>query len=310
MRASPRKKRRAWALRKAAGVLAWTPTAAARPVLRAVARWFRGSRAGEVARQQVAEAGERLGWSPSEQARILAEVERHMVEQLLVVSRLSRGSRSWLDVAVTLSPQSEPLEALRGGAVIAAAHHGHWELLAVWLKRQGIEGAVVGRGGPSGDWLAEVRGRHGVTTIPQDAPARRSLEVLRAGGVLGIVCDLEARQLDGVHVPFLGRPALTMTAPAALARAARVPIVPARCLEIAPGRYEVHLGARIEPPARGARSDEMLDALTQLNDRISAWIVEAPGQWAWHQARWRTQEGEWDARPNPAFRLEKRVRQS
>ena len=299
---------RAGTLLAVARTLRLAPTAVTTPLARAAARLARGSRPARLARQQVELAAGWADWDGHDVERVLRGVERHAADQLVQVLRLARGDGSWIDEEVEVLEGAEHLVRLEAGepAVLATMHLGHWEVLAAWLRRRGIDGAVVGRGGAAGDWLASVRARHGVTTIAQDASARAPLEVLRAGGTLGVLCDLETRQLDGMHVPFLGRPALTMTAPAALARAAGCPLVPGVCVRTGPGRFGLRLHPPLQPPRRG--SEGTLEVLTQLNEVFGSWILEHPDQWAWHQHRWRTAPREGPTRADPERRRRKRAR--
>jgi len=263
---------------------------------------------GERARRNLEFAyGEELDEEARE--RILRGVFRHSARLFREWGRLS-GARGpadprsrWLDEEVRLDPSIEHLDAaLAGGrgALVVTAHIGNWELLAARLGRRGQRGAVVGLRrprDPASDWLIEMRRAHGVETIPQDAPPRRMLEVLRRGEVLGILSDLEVRRLDGEFLPFFGRPALTMTAPAALVRAARAPLLPLRCVASPRGGYTLfadeplELDPSLEP--RAARRD----LLQRQNRLFERWIRADPEQWAWHQHRWRTAPGEYEILP-------------
>lgn len=304
-----RRRLRARVVTGLAEALCRLPTPAVRPLLRLAGACARGSRAAALTRQQLAATAPFAGWDAAALRALERGVELHAVDQLTQVLRLAGSDGGWLEDEVRLASGAEHLAAAeRGGAVVATLHIGHWEILAAWLRRRGLDGAVVGRGGPAGDWLARVRARHGVQTVPQDASARVPLEVLRRGGTLGVLCDLDTRQLDGVHLPFLGRDALTMTAPAALARASRRPILPACCLRAPGGRFEVHLAEPLAPPTRGARSEELVQTLAKINAQFERWILAAPEQWAWHQPRWRTRPGEDTGRADPERRREKRSR--
>jgi KDO2-lipid IV(A) lauroyltransferase len=245
--------------------------------------------------------------SPGERARIARGVRRHaariLAEWLRLAASDARAGGAWIDELVELDPSAERLVALaadaragaRGGQggqglLIATAHLGNWELRAAALRRRGLDGAVVGRhrrNDSSSTWLVKMRRGLGIATLAQDEPPRRMLEILRRGATLGILCDLEVRRLDGRFVPFFGRPALTMTAPAALARAARASIYPVRC--VARGaRYVMSADAplALRPELDRDRAQELL--LLELNAVFERWIREDPEQWAWHQPRWRT----------------------
>lgn len=239
--------------------------------------------------------------SAAERDRIARGVRRHSARLLAEWLRLARGDRAatsaWLEHNVDVAPSISILEELaRGGRgpLVVTAHIGNWEVLAAMLKHRGFDGQVVGRQrarDSSSDWLVEMRRAYGVESLPQDTSPRRLLEALRAGRLLGVLADLEVRRLAGEFVPFFGVPALTMTAPAALARAARLPLVPVRCTLVG-GRYRL----AVEPPLHLDRELDRRaaarDLLVRLNAVFERWIREAPEQWAWHQPRWRTRPDE------------------
>jgi KDO2-lipid IV(A) lauroyltransferase len=184
----------------------------------------------------------------------------------------------------------DELAAKHSGLVIVTAHLGNWELLAAALRQRGLDGAVIGRhrrNDSSSNWLVSMRAAIGVTTLPQDASPREALSILRRGATLGILCDLEVPRLAGEFVPFFGRPALTMSAPAALARAAQLPLVPVRCV-LRGKRYVMSVEEPLALDASLNRQAAQLDLLTRMNVVFERWIREDPAQWAWHQPRWRT----------------------
>ncbi len=244
-------------------------------------------------------------------SRIGREVRLHCARQFeewLFLARAQQGARArarverWLDANVKYDASCERLfELTRAGhgALIATAHLGNWEVLACALRRRGLDGAVIGlrkHRDPSADWLVRMRAGLSVRTVAQDAPPREVLGVLRAGGTLGVLCDLEVRRLSGIHVPFFGVLALTQTAPAALARAAHLPIVPVRCVARGSG-YVMFVDEPLQLSRTLERADASLDLLTRLNATYERWIREDLAQWAWHQPRWRTRPGERSAPP-------------
>jgi len=206
----------------------------------------------------------------------------------------------WLARRVEVDDSIEILhrERARGrGVIVVTAHLGNWELLAATLKRLGLDGAVVGlekHRDPTNDWLVAMRRNYGVETIPQHTHPRALLRVLEDNQLLGLLCDLEVRRLAGTHLPFFGRPALTMTAPAALARARGLPLIPVRCVlprEGAP-RYHLKVEAPLTLAADLPRREAGAELMTRINAVFEGWIREHPMQWAWHQPRWRTEPDE------------------
>ena len=157
-RAPLRRRLRARLVPGLAGVLCRLPTPAVTPLLRAAGVCARGSRAAAIARQQLAATAPFAGWDAAVVRALERGVELHPVAQLAQVLRLAGGGGGgWLEDEVRLASGAEHLEsAERGGVVIATLHIGHWEVLAAWLRRRGLDGAVIGRGGAAGDWLARV----------------------------------------------------------------------------------------------------------------------------------------------------------
>lgn len=245
--------------------------------------------------------------SEAEKERIAAGVRAHASRQFYEWLRMARGAceRAWMEDLVEVDDSIAILEeevAKERGVLVVTAHLGNWELLAATLVRRGMRGAVVGlerRRDPSSAWLMDMRRAHGVETIPQHTSPRALVRVLEDEGVLGLLCDLEVRRLAGEFLPFFGHPALTMTAPAALARTRRLPLVPVRCVLPTPDARRYVLS--VEPPLPRDRTlgrrEATLDHMGRVNQIFERWIRETPEQWAWHQPRWRTQPGEWRALP-------------
>ena len=256
--------------------------------LAAASRWLESVQPG---------LGEELAGDP---AGLTRRCGHFAAEQFAHWIRLARGAGpgdpggDWVDRLVRLDPSIEILDRVlsRGrGAIVVTAHLGNWELLCARLRRRGHEGAVVGRvrrRDSSHRWLVELRRAYGVETIPQDAGAREALRILKRGGVLGLVTDLDVPRLDHRAVPFLGCPAPTMTAPASFARAWRAPLVPVRCVRSGDEyvlSVEEPLGLRPDLD----RQDAELDLLQRQNETFGRWIADTPEQWAWYLPRFRGQ---------------------
>ncbi len=273
----------------------WSPPAAVEGALAACAPLARWSSFERTTRANLVLAyGDEL--DDARRTEIARGVRRHAARQFATWLRLAASDAAhggWIDELVEVDASIAHLDAAlaRGrGAIVVTAHLGDWELLAARLVRSGRRGAVVGfrkQNDPSAAWFEALRARHGVRTIPQSAPPRAVLDVLARGEVVGILCDLEARRLDGEFVPFFGVPARTMTAPAALARASGAALVPARCTRER-ARYVLRCEAPLDFDASRPRAAARTAVLERLNETYERWIRAAPDQWAWHQRRWRS----------------------
>jgi KDO2-lipid IV(A) lauroyltransferase len=272
----------------------WSPPGAVAGALELCAPFARWTRFERTTNANLALA---LGGELDDAARtrIARGIRLHAARQFatwlrLAGSETARGS--WIDELVHLDDSIHHLDdalAQGRGAIVATAHLGDWELLAARLARRGQRGAVVGLrrpNDPGARWFEDLRTRNGVRTIPQSAPPREILDVLARGEIVGLLCDLDARRLDGEFLPFFGHPARTLTAPAALARASGAALVPTRCVRGADGRYVLSCEEPIEFDAHAPRRDARREVLARLNAVYERWIRATPEQWAWHQERW------------------------
>lgn len=297
------------ALSRSAG---WLPQPALESALAGLAGFARWSRF-----EEIAVANLELAYGPeldgAARARIARGVRRHAARQAAEWIRLGRGAPAgsavarWIERRVVLDESLAILEAelARGrGALLVTAHLGNWELLAARLAVAGFAGSVVGYErprDPSHDWLVALRRGYGVGTIAQHEHPRTILRELARGRIVGLLADLEVRRLAGEFVPFFGKPALTITAPAALARASDLPLIPVRCV-LSGETYRLSCEEPIAFPRELERAEATRAVCLALNQVFERWIRAAPEQWSWHQPRWRTRPGEIAAIPLAARR--------
>ena len=248
---------------------------------------------GKVARQNLRRvyAGK---LSPPAIARLHQSVFRHLARQTAESAQLAYANPKKLARlldAITIDPSIKHLQrALKQnrGAIVVTAHLGHWELLAAALAHLGHRGAVVGRyrrHDPSARWLVSMRENFDVKTMPQDSSPKDLWQVLKNGEALGILSDLRVKRLHGIMLPFLGLDALTMTAPAALARASKAPIVPMRCV-LRDSRYVLLAEEPIQLDTAQGKIGAQEKCLVAINQTFERWIREDPTQWVWYRPRW------------------------
>ena len=225
------------------------------------------------------------------------------------LSRLKLGGRpaarteQWLEEQVALDESvrllDEELEQGRG-VILATGHIGNWELLGASVTPRILaSGRVpIAVGLDRSGWLRRLRAAYGVESLPQNTHPRALRDALREGRPVALLADMEVRRLAGAFLPFLGVPALTMTAPAALARSSGCAILPMRCyLPRGASRYRVTFDAPLSIDEGLSKKEATLDLTRRLNEVYEAWIRETPEQWAWYQPRWRTRPGTLDAIP-------------
>lgn len=181
--------------------------------------------------------------------------------------------------------------AEHGRALMLTAHLGNWELLAAARRLTPYELAVVVR--PLDAFglnaLAErLRLKAGVELIDKRQALRPVLTALAGGRLVAILLDQNASRREGVFVPFFGRLASTSRAMAVLARRTGAPVLPIFTRREADGRHRVIIHPPLPPLPMNAGEAAVVDLTARCTAAIEAAIREAPEQWLWIHARWRT----------------------
>jgi KDO2-lipid IV(A) lauroyltransferase len=189
--------------------------------------------------------------------------------------------RGW-EEAETARDEGRPVLILTG-------HCGNWELLAAAINCRGLGMAVVAR--PLDEpaqqrMLAGLRQRFGTPTIARggEGAARQLLVTLRRGGALGMLIDQDTK-VDGVWVPFFGRPAFTPVAAARIALRRNAAVIPAFIERLPDGRHRATFHPALELPADPTAATALMTA------KIEEQVRRRPEQWVWMHRRWRRQPG-------------------
>ncbi|MEM1344630.1 MAG: lysophospholipid acyltransferase family protein [Pseudomonadota bacterium] len=221
--------------------------------------------------------------TPKARRTIRTEAGRQFLRLCIEYAHLDRWAKS-----VRIETQgAEHIEAVREstkGAILVTAHYGNWEAIRLAARAHGVECGIVYRAFnnryldrftqnliPCAGTPVMTKGRVGM---------RSMLKHVRQGGSVLILVD--QRNSGAPFLPFLGRPAETVTVAASLARTTGAALIPAIARRNAVSeRFEVAFASAIE-------TQDDTQAMTAVNARLSAWIEAEPGQWFWFHRRWRS----------------------
>jgi KDO2-lipid IV(A) lauroyltransferase len=189
----------------------------------------------------------------------------------------NRRSASRLADCVDSVSGAGHVDALKGGLVSVTAHVGNWELAGRLLAGRSARRThvVVAPEAPELErWVR--RDGDGVRFVPRMQPAIgvELLAALRRNEVVAVQGDRALGTRGDVWIPFFGRPAPFPLGPFLLARAARVPVVPAFCLLTERNRYRVH----VAEPIAVDRGDEEAAARAWVA-ALESVVREHPTQW-------------------------------
>ncbi len=241
----------------------------------------------------------------------MAEAERrrtgrrsfeHLGRSALEVAAI-RGLDARLDGYVSFAGDGEQVLrralSLGRGLVFVTGHLGTWELMARRVARAGVPNVVVAKAGADRglNALAErFRASGGVTTLWREDPGagRAIIRAFREGKALGLLVDQDTR-VQGVFVPFFGRPAHTPRAAADLALRFRAPVVVATTHRRSPWPGDGHeveiseVACDPDAPDREAEAIRLTAACTRVLEEA---IRRHPAEWVWMHRRWKTRPEE------------------
>ena len=233
-------------------------------------------------------------WPARRLRRLRREAYLHMGRTAVEFLRLRSLRAAQVRELVRLEGAEQLRAALAAGrgVLILTGHIGNWELLGARIAQECAPGDFHVIAQPQRDQrltrlLDSVRAAHGVKVISRGSAAREVLQVLRAGGVVGILMDVDMKE-QGIFVDFMGRPASTATGPAAFALHTGAVVLPSFATRQPDGS---HVGL-ILPPVEITRHGDYDRDLRENTARFSA-IIEAqvrahPEQWIWLPNRWRS----------------------
>jgi KDO2-lipid IV(A) lauroyltransferase len=173
-------------------------------------------------------------------------------------------------------------------AIFVTAHVGNWELAAAAAGRHGIPITVIyaPSQNPVIDRLLRARREAlGCRLVSLEEGARPLMRELGEGRSIGLVVD--ARDDDGVPIPFFGLDKLTTLAPARLALRFDGDLVPARIERLGDARFRLIVHEPIRPdPTLASDKDRAVQMMRDLNRLFEQWIREQPAQWLCIKRAW------------------------
>lgn len=203
-----------------------------------------------------------------------------------LIDLLALSRRAQRTHPVRLTPRAEAaLASLHGGAVIASAHTGSWDVLACAMAERLPLALVTKRLSVRflDAYWQDLRARRGLLLLHGAGTMRSALGALSDGKVVATMIDQAPRR--GLVFPFLGQDALHDTTPAVLAHRAGRPLVVALGRRDEQGEHVLDVPL-VLPPDGSART--FVPHATRLaSDALGDLVRAHPEQWLWLHRRWK-----------------------
>jgi KDO2-lipid IV(A) lauroyltransferase len=178
------------------------------------------------------------------------------------------------------------------GAIVLTAHFGNFELLPAAHALHGYPITLVHHTQRflAGDALMTyVRERAGIKVIRKHTAARAVLKSLKAGELVGIPFDQNAKRSEAVFAPFFGELAATSSGLARLVAIAEVPVVPVFLLR-EPNRRNHRIEILDEIPIQRSTDSraDIEENTRRFTGAIENFVMRHPSQFLWTHRRYRT----------------------
>jgi KDO2-lipid IV(A) lauroyltransferase len=226
-------------------------------------------------------------WSEAQRRQVAREVFIHVAQSFL--------DRAWLwhgdpDVLLRRLVLTGAVRELAGheGTIVFCPHFVGLDAGVTALSQQVARryvGIYTRQSNPVVDaWALKGRYRFGDSRpMNRSEGVRDIVAVLREGGVLYLLPDMNFGAQDSIFVPFYGVPAATVPSLSRFARLGRAKVVPL-ITRLTPTGYEVRvMEAWPGYPTRDAEADTAL-----MNRRLQEYIDEMPSQYYWVHKRFKT----------------------
>lgn len=183
-------------------------------------------------------------------------------------------------------------ERTKRGIIFLTGHLGVWELHSFgWSALEyPLSFLVRPLDNPRVEELIEsIRTRFGNRAIDKQSAARQALRVLRQGGTLGILSDLNTQTREGVFVPFFGKLACTTAGIATLALKTDAVVIPTCAIwDKKRKRYFFHGDPPVELVRTGDATKDIEVNTARFAAAVERMIRLYPDQWLWIHKRWKT----------------------
>ncbi|MGA9996262.1 MAG: lysophospholipid acyltransferase family protein [Pyrinomonadaceae bacterium] len=230
-----------------------------------------------------------------ERERLLRGCFRSLGRLLGEFSQFPRATRESLREMVDYDPVGlAHLRQAEGkrGVIFLTGHIGSWEVLSfAWSALEyPLSFLVRPIDNPRVEELIEsYRTRFGNRPIDKKVAARQALRVLREGGTLGILADLNTQTREGVFVPYFGQLACTTTGVAWLALRTNAVVIPTCAVwREESQRFFFHGDPPVELVRTGDEQRDIEVNTANFTAAIERMVRKYPEQYLWIHKRFRT----------------------
>jgi KDO2-lipid IV(A) lauroyltransferase len=229
-----------------------------------------------------------------ERRQLLRECFAGLGRQLGLFSKFATASRESL-LDLTRWEGLDRLEAAKARnkpVILFTGHVGAWELSSFGLSLRDLPLSFLVRriDNPKVEELVDrIRMRFGNQSVDKRGAARPMLNILRSGGTLGLLVDLNTLDDEAVFVDFFGVPASTTFMLAKLALRTDATVLPIFVpWDNDSGKFLVHILPEVQVKRTSNEEEDVRRLTADLTRVVENYVRRYPDQWLWIHKRWKT----------------------
>ena len=229
-----------------------------------------------------------------ERQQLLVDCFKSLGRQLGLFSHMAIDERDQL-LSLTEWQGLEHLEKVKAQGrpiILFTGHVGAWELSSFGLSLRDHPFSFLVRriDNPKvEERVDQVRTRFGNQSVDKRGAARPMLQILKAGGTLGLLVDLNTLDDEAIFVDFFGVPASTTFMVAKLALRTEAAVVPMFVpWDKERGKFLVHILPPVAVDRTGDEQEDVRSLTAAISKTVEDYIRRYPEQWLWIHKRWKT----------------------
>lgn len=232
--------------------------------------------------------------SLSERRRLLRGCFQNLGRLLGVFSQFANANPQTLKRIIDCEGLEHLDAAQRSGrgVIVFTGHVGAWELVSFALSLFDYPFSFLVRriDNPRIETLIDgARTRLGNRTINKTSAAREMLQIMQAGGTLGILVDLNTLDREGIFVDFFGVPASTTFILAKLALRTGANVLPVFVpWDEQRRRFVLKIDGPLVVDRTGDEEEDVRRLTQSFTSVVEDYVRRYPDQWLWIHRRWKT----------------------
>ena len=180
--------------------------------------------------------------------------------------------------------------AMNKGMIALVFHYANWEIMGVAARFMERDIVVLARPLKRhrliNGFLNKMRGRAGLTVIPNANTGRDVMRYLRENKVVAILGDQREKRSKAVFVEFFGENAPTSKGIAMIGMKTGAPVVPFYFRREGFLRYTIICSPALEMERKGDIEELIRSNTRKINAFLESIVRESPEEWFWVHRRW------------------------